>query len=288
MTIGELLALLGRAWPRLLIYPGGLAAFGLLWLIWRAPPWAPARRDAPVDAGALLLSTIAAPWLGLAFLPLPGAGRYDLAIDAPVALALLEWPLLVIVAGELRRADEREWRCGAARLAAALNGYPPLILSLLLLALSGGTLRLDEMAAAPGGAPAALAAHWLGAAGLALALPPLLGLGPFHAGSAPAGLRLRALGLVALASLPWLALVTAQPWWGALAEDRSARSALASLLLPLPPLLLVLALLAFHRLARGDAASWARRYLVLDGLLLLALAGAAAGGLAGPVVQATP
>jgi len=35
LTANELLALLGRAWPRLLIYPGGLAAFTLIWLIAR-------------------------------------------------------------------------------------------------------------------------------------------------------------------------------------------------------------------------------------------------------------
>jgi hypothetical protein len=33
VTANELLVLLGRAWSRLLIYPGGLAAFGVIWLI---------------------------------------------------------------------------------------------------------------------------------------------------------------------------------------------------------------------------------------------------------------
>src|SRR5918994_58468 len=33
VTANELLVLLGRAWSRLLIYPGGLAAFGLVWVI---------------------------------------------------------------------------------------------------------------------------------------------------------------------------------------------------------------------------------------------------------------
>ena len=33
VTANELLALLGRAWSRLLIFPGGLTAFGLIWLI---------------------------------------------------------------------------------------------------------------------------------------------------------------------------------------------------------------------------------------------------------------
>src|SRR5262245_31385493 len=37
LTANELLALLGRAWPRLLIYPGGLAAFALVWLLVRTP-----------------------------------------------------------------------------------------------------------------------------------------------------------------------------------------------------------------------------------------------------------
>ena len=33
MTANELAVMLGRAWSRLLIYPGGMAAFGIIWLI---------------------------------------------------------------------------------------------------------------------------------------------------------------------------------------------------------------------------------------------------------------
>ena len=33
MTPSELLALLGQAWSRLLLYPGGLAAIGFMWLL---------------------------------------------------------------------------------------------------------------------------------------------------------------------------------------------------------------------------------------------------------------
>ena len=37
VTIAELLALLGRAWSRLALYPGGLAALAALWLAWGRP-----------------------------------------------------------------------------------------------------------------------------------------------------------------------------------------------------------------------------------------------------------
>ena len=109
MTANELLALLGRAWSRLLIYPGGLAAFGLVWLISTLqnrvsspsaphPPFPspvagsgepPQRRG---EGSLLALSSVVLPWLALALLPLPLAVTLPRQIDIVVALALLEWP----------------------------------------------------------------------------------------------------------------------------------------------------------------------------------------------------
>src|SRR5262249_32113737 len=79
VTANELLALLGRAWSRLLIYPGGLTAFGLAWLIHalqnreprttqRVPDREPDRLD---GSGFWVLGSIVLPWLALALLPLP-------------------------------------------------------------------------------------------------------------------------------------------------------------------------------------------------------------------------
>ena len=47
LTANELLSLLGRAWPRLLIYPGGLAAFALVWLIGRTKNQEPRTKNNP-------------------------------------------------------------------------------------------------------------------------------------------------------------------------------------------------------------------------------------------------
>ena len=115
---------------------------------------------------------------------------------------------------------------------------------------------------------------------LALALPPALAIGPFAADRRPAtdvgafpqpptlnpqppvpnlwiGLRLRALGLVALAALPWAG-----------AEDTGL-----ALLRMLGAAALIAALLwGYDRLTRGRAARrWAWVYLGLDTVLLLAL-----------------
>src|SRR3954449_5373591 len=76
VTANELLALLGRAWSRLLIYPGGLSAFGLIWLISMlqhrsigAPECHLGFRSE--SSRLLVLGSIVPPWLALALLPLP-------------------------------------------------------------------------------------------------------------------------------------------------------------------------------------------------------------------------
>ena len=297
MTANELLALLGRAWSRLLIYPGGLAAFGLIWLIStlqnREPPRGYPTGNHLVEhldgSRLLVLSSIALPWLALALLPLPLVVALPRQIDIVVALALLEWPNVLAIRQDLRDGDMR-------RLAAALNSYPPLILATLALAQAGNSLELAALARVPGN-PAAIstsALHWLGVIALALALPPALAIGPFAADrprtkdegrrtkdegafSQPPtpspqslvpspqpltpnpriGLRLRTLGLVALAALPWAG-----------AEDTGL-----ALLRMLGAAALIAALLwGYDRLTRGRAPRrWAWVYLGLDAVLLLAL-----------------
>jgi hypothetical protein len=324
VTLNELLALLGRAWSRLLLFPGGLAAFAAVCVIaylWsqrptrtegRAPrseaePARSANQEAETFAGSwfLVVGSIAPPWLALALLPLPPAAGLSRQIDLIVALALLEAPLLLAVARELGKRDVAR-RTDVWRLAAALNGYPVLILSGLALAQAAGSFGIAALARVPGDLAPAFARplHWIGAAGLALALPPLLGIGPFGAPSPlnkrsllgrggwevkgeklrarfaavtravgvdpiQIGLWLRTLGLVLLAALPWMGA------FGALDEGglRTVRGFAAWLLAPLA---LAALLWAYSRLAAGHSAlAWARAYLVLDAALLLALLWAA-------------
>ncbi len=272
MTASELLALLGRAWFQLLIYPGGLAALALA-LLAGALGHRERALFPPLSSPAAAVAAVAAPWLALALLPLPGAARPSRPLDAVGLLALLELPLLLSVAAGLR-ADDDGWRHGALRrLAGALNGYPTLLLALLLLGASNGTLMPDRLASAPADLPAA-ALHWLGAAALLAALPPLLAIGPFAADGGEqaagrplaaqiadladrpleTGMRLRAIGLAALAALPWCAALGQAAAWAAP--------------LALPPIALLL--WACSRMRPGGT-GWARAYLALDAALLIAL-----------------
>jgi hypothetical protein len=313
LTANELLALLGRAWPRLLIYPGGLAAFALVWLIARAQnkeqrtiqPTTPSAglragddRRPTADASSktqtdsqfsilhsqffilnswLDLSAIVLPWLGLALLPLPHAAAIGRQTDLIAGLALLEWPLLLTLAAELRGCGSEASRRVRSRLAATLNGYPPLILATLVLVSAAGSFDLAALARAPEGATPARAAllHWLGATAWLLALPPALGIGAFAtprpiAYALRIGLGLRALGLVTIAALPWFALV-------ATSDEHAPVTADARwLLLPLPPLAIAGLLWGFARLTAGRSARrWARAYLAFDAALLLVLLWAA-------------
>lgn len=292
MTANELVALLGRAWSRLLIYPGGLAAFGVVWLIsmfqHRVAARPPARASGRAE-NLLVLSSVILPWLALALLPLPLAVALPRQIDIVVALALLEWPNVLAIRQELRAG-------GIRRLAAALNSYPPLILAVLALAQANSSLELAALVRDPGDSIAlsTRALYWLGVITLTLTLPPALRIGPFAgdrrrttdderrptndkafpqtpdpssiarffaAGALQLGLRLRALGLVTLAALPWTG---------------AAGDGLALLRLLGAAALIGVLLWGADRLMRGQAARrWAWAYLALDLLLLLALLAAA-------------
>lgn len=280
MTANELLALLGRAWPRLLLYPAGLTAWALVGLF----GWLRRRGGAEPLAirlgGWLDLSALALPWLGLALLPLPHVASIGQDLDLLAALALLEWPRILSIAHELAERCAEAQERAIRRAAAALNSYPPLILATLALASVGGSLNSATLARPPDDGTAAylLWPHWLGALAWLLALPPALGIGPFAVGEPQTaalrlGLRLRAIGLVAFAALPWFPFVQSD-------DSAQAGFSLSWLLLPLPPLAIAALLWLFVKLSAGQPARrWAWGYLALDALLLLALLWSAAGAL---------
>ncbi len=291
MTIAELLSLLGLSWSRLFIFPGGLFAFAVVALAEcalarrRAVPLREDqnggicfvaeyqrclaavsgffRSDARLPA-LLTGSAIVPPWLGIALLPLPFAAPPVRPIDIVATVALLEWPRLLAIAADLRDGDQAHVTSGTRRLAAALNGYPPLVLSVMLLAQATGTLESAGFLRLPAHNAAITDAawFWIGVAALALALPPLLDAGPFASGTSDegiigTGLRLRTLGLILLAVIPWLALLTRMDQlWAAW----------------LPPVVLAGLLWLFHRATQGASAIyWARIYLAYDAVLLLLL-----------------
>jgi hypothetical protein len=285
LTANELLALLGRAWPRLLIYPGGLTAFALIWLIGRIKNREPRAEHQYSSASPRFafsgswgrISAIALPWLGLALLPLPYVAGISRQTDLTVVLALLEWPLVLTIATELWDADAGVQLRAVRRLAAALNSYPPLILATLVLMLGAGSFDTTALARPlDDSAPAsAVLLHWIGAVAWPLALPPALGIGSFAAGlpergTLRIGLRLRTLGLVALAALPWFPLV------GGDTLGNQGGTILTFAWLPLPPLVIGALLWSYDRLTAGHSANhWARAYLAFDGALLLLLLWAA-------------
>jgi hypothetical protein len=242
--MGELLGALGLAWPRLLLYPGGLFALGAAWLLARWLSWCggatllPARPWRLADLGLAL-----PPLAALSLLPLAPARAFPYGLDLFVALGLLEWPRLrAALAGGLGRDN-------------LLRGYGPLLLAALGLAEATGGLGLSRLLAWPeaGAAQALLlasAALWLAG------LPPLLAGGP----DGPAG-RLRALGLLLVGALPLLAALAAGlgerlpgPWAGRL----------------LPPLAMALAALALGALLRL-APRWLGRAQLALGIAVVGL-----------------
>ena len=293
MSANELLAMLGRAWWRLLIYPGGLSAFAIAWLMSRISSLAPQTGSWLALRGSWPeISAIVLPWLGLALLPLPRVVGLSRQTDLIAVLSLLEWPLVLSIALELCSAEVCASRRAARRLAAALNGYPPLILAALVQASAAGSFTIGALARPPDEftPPMVALLHWIGAAAWTLALPPALAIGPFAAcpptsRALRVGLRLRTIGLVALALLPWLPLIdagpmlplavglTRQPWLLSLAVWLGRQDWLATLapLLIAAPLLALL-LWGYHRATIGRSLRrWARVYLAYDVALLLVL-----------------
>jgi len=245
--MSELLGAIGLAWPRLLLYPGGVFALVASWLLggWLARcgcgPTAQGR------AGLGAPGALVAPLVALALLPLAPARSFPYGLDLVVALVLLEWP----------------WAMGwsAQRREELARAYAPLLVAGLGLVEACGGLELTRLLRWPEPLVAQLllgasAALWLAA------LPRLLASGP----GGLAG-RLRALGLLLVATLPLL---------GALAATlaRLLPTELAGWLLP--PMAILAAGLALGGVARVPERARARVELVL-GVVILGLLAAIAG-----------
>jgi hypothetical protein len=121
--VGELLVAIGQAWPRLLLYPGGLSVFVLALLIGGKS----ARRLPELDELLLALG----PLLLISLLPLPPASPFPFSIDVITALALLELP---------------RWAAEARLIAQSpghfLRPYLPLLLGSALLYQAQGSFSL--------------------------------------------------------------------------------------------------------------------------------------------------
>jgi hypothetical protein len=189
----ELLGALGLAWPRLLIYPGGLVALlgaALLagWLRWLSAGPAGSSPDLSLAAR---LADLLPPLLALTLLPLPPARAFPYGLDLPTALALLAWPRLRAIAAAGGLAPER------LRELAPAGGL--LLLALGLLAEGAGAIELSALLREP-------AQPWRWALLLGGALAWLGGAARLGALTQPgAGGRLGAWGLLLVGALPLLA-----------------------------------------------------------------------------------
>lgn len=186
----ELIALVGRSWRLLLLYPGGLTALGcvlVVRLLFEQPR--ALRRGGLPQLGVEIV--IAATWLlAIALLPLPQTD-WSYPLDLLILLLLLEMPYWLYLLRSLNRATQ---------IAALLNVYPLLALSIAALGQGAGSLVALEINRSTG------LLHWIGIAGWASTLPPLLGLGPWRdhdqSGTLSALRRVGHMGLLLAVALP--------------------------------------------------------------------------------------
>lgn len=192
----ELLALIGQHWRLLLLYPGGLSAMGAVILDgWLMGGNSRGRRMASFRELPVLCAWLVAASL----LPLPRTD-WPYSPDLLSLLLLIELPFWTIA---LRTDEDR-----GKMLAAALNVYPLIALAVAALGLGAGSLVVREINRSAGWL------HWLGIVSWSLALPPLLGLGPWRAAQPTsllmASRRVGHLALLLAASLP---AHESTPWW---------------------------------------------------------------------------
>lgn len=219
----ELLALLGQHWRLVLLYPGGLSALGALIAVFALSP-ARTLHMPRQTASALMSATI---WLLIiTLLPLPRAS-WPYALDLALLLLALEAPFWLLL----------HKNPTSGRMAALLNVYPLLALSVAALGQSAGSLVLHDINRSTG------LLHWVGIAAWAIALPPLLGMGPWRDAAVDPLAALRRTAHIAL--LLAAALPAHEPTW-----RLSALIGFVAILLPLA---------ALDRWWSGDPLRWERR-----------------------------
>ncbi|HEY1012770.1 MAG TPA: hypothetical protein VGE07_08715 [Herpetosiphonaceae bacterium] len=156
MTFDDWRGAVGGAWLRVLLYPGGLALALALLAAWIGPRLTRRRAAPDGNRGATAswqpdiaeVGGLAACWLAIALLPLPGAAPLRQSIDLPTAWALLDLPLLAVawrsLAGPAGGAGYSAG--GGARLVTGwLVSLPLLALLLALCGTAVGRLTLDDL-----------------------------------------------------------------------------------------------------------------------------------------------
>ncbi len=84
--MSDILGALGQAWPRLLLYPGGISALLMVLIVARL------RGIPPATLGLFTLIDLLPPLSVITLLPLSPAAPFAYGLDLPTALLLLLWP----------------------------------------------------------------------------------------------------------------------------------------------------------------------------------------------------
>lgn len=249
--MSELLGALGLAWPRLLIYPGGLVALLGAWLIDRW--WRFSARSPTLPLPALRLVDLLPPLVALSLLPLPPARSFPYGLDLPTALCLIEWPYWRTLA--------RTGGLAPSALRASMPAYAMVLIAACAWATATGSLEAAALTRRP-----ADALGWV-----LMGVGTLLWLAVLPALHVPAPtplwpLRVRGLALLALPALVVIGMLAA------LLTSWVPASVLAWLLPPIAVIVCALVVTGFSRLPEH----WLRRiWWVLGGLIggLVVLAG---------------
>jgi hypothetical protein len=174
--VDELIAIVGGSWQPLLLYPGVLTALlgtALMHAIWRFRA-SRAAGDAvdlqPTPTRALVIASML---LCMACLPVPRS-YWAYPIDLAVALLLLEAPHWLRLARLARSTEPAIRDATAYEIGTLLNAYLLLMLAAAALGQAAGSLLLPDLKR---GTPLL---HWLGIVTWGIALPPLIGLGPWY------------------------------------------------------------------------------------------------------------
>lgn len=233
--MSELLGALGLAWPRLLLYPGGLSAILAAFILMRLRGVRYLER--PTSAGLLDLLP---PLSVIALLPLAPAAPFPYGLDLPTATILLLWPAL------RRAAHER------TDLQLLVTLCAPMLFAALTLASAASTFDLSGLLRWPP-EPARQVAFVLGAGAWIAAVPRLL---PPHPELASA---CSALGLLLIGTLPLIAgisaIAAATPAWLVVAAAMALATA---------------GIVGFQRLPAQWTYLWAGAALIATGGVMIA------------------
>ncbi|WP_322820854.1 hypothetical protein [Chloroflexus sp.] len=126
--MSDLLGVLGQAWPRLLLYPGGLSAVLAVVMFARLRGVTITRDD-----HITTLIDVLPPLCVLTLLPLAPAASFAYGLDLATTLLLLMWPVMRQVAQERR--DPRD----------VINQYLPIIMAAMVFASITNTLSLSGL-----------------------------------------------------------------------------------------------------------------------------------------------